>query len=95
MDITNTTGQDTKYKVTGSGGGPPMGEHHHHEVRPEDAASWPVLHAGSRVSYSPNSAGPWTVYFFVQGKSVAVTAKSASNHLTLMQNGGGFHVQVD
>jgi hypothetical protein len=94
MDITNTTGQDTRYNVAG-GGGTPMDPHHHREFRVEETVSWPVLHAGSRVSYNPKSEGPWAVYFFVQGKAYAATAKSESNHLTLLQNGGGFTVQVD
>ena len=53
MDINNTTGQDTKYQVSG-GGGSPMDPHHHKEFRIEEAVSWPVLHAGSQVSYNPN-----------------------------------------
>jgi hypothetical protein len=95
MDIDNTTGQDTKYKVTGTGGGTPMDPHHHKEFRIEEAASWPVLAAGSRVSYEPKSEGPWTIYFVVQGKGITATAKSPSDRLTLMQNGGGFHVQIN
>jgi hypothetical protein len=94
MDITNTTGQDTRYRVTGTGGNP-MDPHHHHDVRIEDAVGWPVLHAGSRISYNPNSEGPWTIFFVVQGKAVTATAASPSDHLTLMQAGGGFTVQVN
>ena len=96
MDINNTTGQDTKYQVSGGGGGTPVGGHHpHKEFRIEDAVSWPVLHAGSQVSYNPKSEGPWTVYFFIQGKGITATAKSPSDRLTLMQNGNGFHVQIN
>jgi hypothetical protein len=95
MDITNATGQDTKYNVSG-GGGSPMDPHHpHREFRMEETASWPVVHAGSRISCNVKSDGPWAVYFFVQGKSYCATAKSAGSHLTLLQNGGGFTVQVD
>ena len=94
MDITNTTGTDTRYRVTG-GGGTPMDPHHHREFRTEETVSWPVLQAGSRISYDPKSEGPWTIFFFVQGSAVSVTAKSASDHLTLMQAAGGFTVQVN
>ncbi|HET9209293.1 MAG TPA: hypothetical protein VFR03_02780 [Thermoanaerobaculia bacterium] len=94
MDITNSTDQDTKYKVTGSGG-TPMGGHHHPKDFPiEEAVSWPTLHAGSQVSYTPNSSGPWTIYFVVQGKGFTVTTESAEDRLTLMRSGAGFHVQV-
>jgi hypothetical protein len=95
MDIANTTGQDTKYKVTGTGGGAPMDPHRHKEFRIEEAVSWPVLAAGSRVSYEPKSEGPWTIYFVVQNKGITVTARSPSDRLTLMQSGGGFHVQIN
>jgi hypothetical protein len=96
MDITNTTGQDTRYNVSG-GGGSPIDPHHHREFRMEDTVSWPVLHAGSRVSYNPRpeAEGPWTVFFFVQGKALTATAASPTDHLTLMQAGGGFTVQVN
>jgi hypothetical protein len=94
MDITNTTGTDTKYNVSG-GGGVPVDPHHHREFRMEDTVSWPVLHAGSRISYNPKSEGPWTIFFFVQGRAVVATAASPSDHLTLMQAGGAFKVQVN
>ena len=95
MDITNSTDLDTKYKVAG-GGGSPMGGHDHHEDFPmEETGSWPTLHAGSRVSYAPHSSGPWTIFFFVQGKKLIVTTESAEGRLTLMRSGAGFHVQVN
>jgi hypothetical protein len=94
MDITNSTDLDTKYKVAG-GGGTPMGGHHHPEDFPmEEAVSWPTLHAGSQVSYTPKSSGPWTIYFVVQGKGFTVTTESSEDRLTLMRSGAGFHVQV-
>jgi hypothetical protein len=96
MDINNTTGQDTRYQVSGGGGGTPVGGHHpHQEFKMEDAVSWPVLHAGSQVSYNPQSEGPWVVYFFIQGRGITATAKSPSDRLTLMQSGNGFHVQIN
>ncbi|PYQ63955.1 MAG: hypothetical protein DMF53_08805 [Acidobacteria bacterium] len=95
MDITNSTDMDTKYKVS-SGGGSPMGEHHQPKDFPlDEAVSWPTLHAGSRVSYSPKSSGPWTIYFVVQGKGLVVTTESSQDRLTLMRSGAGFQVQVN
>ena len=95
MDITNSTDMDTKYKVS-SGGGSPMGEHHQPKDFPlDEAVSWPTLHAGSRVSYAPHSSGPWTIFFFVQGKKLIVTTESAEGRLTLMRSGAGFQVQVN
>jgi hypothetical protein len=97
MDITNTTDVDTKYKVTG-GGGPPIDGHHHpkgpKDFPMEEAVSWPTLHAGSKVSYTPKSSGPWTIYFVVQGKGYTVTTESAEDRLMLMRSGAGFQVQV-
>ncbi len=93
MDITNTTDVDTKYKVTG-GGGAPMGGHHHPKDFPiEEAVSWPTLHAGSRISYTPKSDGPWTVYFVIQGKGFTVTTESADGQVMLMRSGAGFLAQ--
>ena len=94
MEISNTTSQPTQYQVTG-GGGAPIDPHHPREFRIEDAKSWPVLAAGSKVSYNPKSEGPWTVYFFVQGRGITATVKSHSDSLTLMQQGAGFHVQIN
>ncbi len=93
MDITNTTDVDTKYKVTGTGGSP-MGGHHHPKDFPiEEAVSWPTLHAGSRISYTPKSDGPWTVYFVIQGKGFTVTTESADSQVMLMRSGAGFLAQ--
>lgn len=95
MDITNSTDLDSKYKVAG-GGGSPMGGHHHPKDFPlAEAVSWPTLHAGSRVSYTPKSSGPWTVYFFVRGEGLTVTTESSEDRLTLTRSGNGFHVQVN
>ena len=95
MDITNTTEVDTKYKVTGSGGSP-MGGHHHPKDFPiEEAVSWPTLHAGSRISYTPKSGGPWTIYFVIQGKGFTVTTESADGEVMLMRSGAGFLAQTN
>ena len=95
MDITNTTDLDTKYKVS-SGGVTPMGGHHHVKDFPlEEAASWPTLHAGSRISYTPKSDGPWTVYFVIQGKGFTVTTDSADGEVMLTRSGAGFLAQAN
>jgi hypothetical protein len=94
MDITNSTDVETKYRVAG-GGGTPMDPHHPRHFQPEDAVSWPTLHAGSRISYKPKSSGPWTIYFVVQGKGITVTTESSEDRLTLVRSGRGFHVQVN
>ncbi len=95
MDITNTTDVDTKYKVTGTGGSP-MGGHHSPKDFPiEEAVSWPTLHAGSRISYTPKSDGPWTVYFVIQGKGFIVTTESADGEVMLTRSGAGFLAQTN
>jgi hypothetical protein len=95
MDINNSTEVDTKYKVTGSGGSP-MGGHHHPKDFPiEEAVSWPTLHAGSKVSYTPKSSGPWTIYFVIQGKGFTVTTESSEDRVTVIRSGAGFQVQVN
>ena len=95
MDITNSTDLDSKYKIAG-GGGPPMGGHHHdkEDFPAAEAVSWPTLHAGSRISVHPNSTGPWTVYFYVQGKGLIATTEASDGRVTLMRSGAGFHVQA-
>jgi hypothetical protein len=72
-----------------------MGPHHGHDFRIEEAVSWPTLHAGSRVSYTPKSSGPWTVYFVIQGKGVTATTEASHGQVTLMRTGNGFHAQTD
>ncbi|HEY2294885.1 MAG TPA: hypothetical protein VGM86_29630 [Thermoanaerobaculia bacterium] len=95
MDITNTTDLDSKYKVAGGGGSPMGGGHHPQHFPIEEAVSWATLHAGARISINPKSTGPWTVYFYIQGKGFTVTTESAADRLTLMRSGAGFHVQVN
>lgn len=94
MEVTNATSTDTRYQVTG-GGGTPIHPHFHPEIHAEQTTNWPMLHAGSRQSLDVKSEGPWTVFFFIQGKAYSVTANSPGNHLTLLQKAGEFTVQVD
>jgi len=91
MDISNSTNLDTKFKVTSGEG---SSRSRTSNVAIEESVSWPTLPAGARLSVSPKSAGPWTIYFYVQGRGFTVTTESADDRLTLMQSGGGFHVQV-
>lgn len=94
MEILNGTSTDGKAYVHDGSSAPPMDPHRRPNIRAEETAHWPMLRAGSRLSYDLKSEGPWDVYFFVQGKAYSVTAHAGS-HLTLLQNGGGFTVQVD
>src|SRR4051794_17004698 len=82
MDISNDTGQDTRYKVTGTGG---SGMGPHGRPRPEDTVNWPVLAANSTIHHKPASKGPWKVYFFIDGHDVvAVEASSDTDHVQLL-----------
>ena len=77
MDISNDTGQDTRYKVTGTGGSG-MGPHGGpSSIRPEDTVNWKVLPANSTVRHKPASKGPWKVYFFIDGHGVVVAEASS------------------
>lgn len=92
MELSNTTGQDTKYKVASSGGSGMAP--HGHGFKIEEAAGWPSLPSGSRIHYSPKSSGPWTVYFVVRGQGLVAKAESASDNVTLVEGNGGFQVLI-
>jgi hypothetical protein len=84
MDISNETGQDTRFKVTGTGGSG-MGPHGGTSIRPEDTVNWKVLAANSTVRHKPASKGPWKVYFFIDGHGVvAAEASSDTDHVQLL-----------
>lgn len=89
MELTNTTDEDTKYKVSGTGG---SGMNPHKPFDPEDAVNWPVLPAGGRVHHQPKSPGPWTVFFFVKGQSFFKKVHPDTERVTLVATGGGFRV---
>ncbi|HEY0510911.1 MAG TPA: hypothetical protein VGH73_03345 [Thermoanaerobaculia bacterium] len=93
MDITNGTDQDTKWKVANSGGGSGVGPHHHFTV--EEAVSWPVLRAGSRVQHHPAPPGPWVVCFVVGRHQVVQEIDSDSGQVALVQAGADFRAQMD
>jgi hypothetical protein len=93
MDITNSTGQDTKYKVAGSGDGAGTGPHHHFAM--EEAASWPTLPAGSQVHHDPIPPGPWVVCFVVDNHQVVEEVDSPSGQVTLLQAGANFLARIN
>lgn len=95
MEVINGTTTDGKIHVQDTGSNPPINPHRHPEIHAEQTTNWPMLHAGSRLSLDVESEGPWTVFFFIQGKAYSVTANSPGNHLTLLQKAGEFTVQVD
>jgi hypothetical protein len=82
MDITNSSDKDVRFKVSG---GEPLAN---------EVASWPVLPAGSLVSYKPTSPGPWTVAFYVSDQWVVVESTSASDKVYLWQTGGSLRAEV-
>ena len=92
MDISNSTGQDTKYKVTGGTGGSGMGPHHH--FRAEEAVNWPVIRAGSRIHHDPTPPGLWVVWFVVGNHQVSREVSSPSDQVTLVQAGSNFRAQA-
>ena len=90
MEVTNTTDQDVKYKVTGGTQGSGMNPPKPFDV--EEALSWPTLPAGGRVLHKPKSPGPWTVFFFVQDQGFVKKVHPDTQRVTLVATGGGFRV---
>lgn len=91
MELSNTTGQDTKYKVTSGGSGMAP---HGNPFRIEEAVGWPTLHAGGRIHHQPKSSGPWLVYFVVKGQGISVATSSPDDRVSLVESNGGFRAQV-
>lgn len=90
MEVTNTTDEDTKYKVSGSTQG--SGMNPHKPVDPEEAVNWPTLPAGGRVHHQPKSPGPWTVFFVVKGQVVSKNIHPGTERVSLVATGGGYRV---
>ena len=82
MDISNSSDKDVRFRVSG---GEPMAR---------EVASWPILPAGSLVSYKPTSPGPWTVVFSVSGQWIVVESTSASDQIYLLQTGNSLRAEV-
>lgn len=90
MEVTNTTDEDAKLKVAGNTQGSGMAPHGHFD--PEEAARWPTVPAGGRIQHKPNSPGPWTVFFFVQGQGVFKRVNANTQQVSLVKTGGGYRV---
>jgi hypothetical protein len=92
MEVTNSTGTETKYKITSSGG---SGMNLHGPgFRVDEAMGWPSIPPGGQVHYTPKSNGPWTVYLVVRGQGLTAKADSASDRVTLVESNGGYQVLV-
>src|SRR5262245_20891199 len=76
MEITNDSGQDTRYKVTNSGGGSGMDPHRYFKA--EEVKRWPVLRNGESVNHAPVPPGPWHVHFVVNGEELVKAAVKTS-----------------
>ena len=89
MEVTNTTNDDAKYKVSGVQG---SGMDPHKPFDPEDVVNWPTLPAGGRIQHKPKSPGPWTVFFAVKGEVFHKSVHPATERVSLVTNGGRFRV---
>lgn len=86
MEITNDSGQDTRYKVTNSGGGSGMDPRRY--FKPEEIKRWQLLRAGESVNHSPVPPGPWYVHFLVNGEEVVdAPVKTARDRVRLAPAG--------
>jgi hypothetical protein len=94
MDISNTTPQDGRYRVTGTGGSGMAPHGHSFPFRAEEALHWEVIPSGAVIQHKPASKGPWKVYFFVDGRGVAAEASSDNDHVELIAHGEAFRTQV-
>jgi hypothetical protein len=94
MEIANSTDHDAQYRITGNSG-PPIGHRRPEDFMFAESDSWPTLHAGAQISHTPKSSGPWTVYFYVNGRGFVETLNASDGRLTLMRSGKDFHVQRD
>lgn len=92
MDISNDTGKDAKYNVT-SGGGTPVGPHGRF-IPSEETSLWPVIAAGSVVTVSVTTKGPWRVYFYLNGEGYVVDSSSDNDQVHLVPTGQNFRVDV-
>ena len=91
MDVSNDTPLDAKYKV--SGGGTPVGPHGRF-IPSEETSRWPVIAAGSVVTVSVTTKGPWQVYFCVNDEGYAASSSSDNDQVHLVPTGGSFRVDI-
>jgi len=90
MEISNNTDQDTRYRVTGTGGSGAGPHDPHFPFKREDTVNWKELAAGSIVRHKPASKGPWKVYFYVAGQGLATEASSDNDRVQLITHAGNF-----
>jgi hypothetical protein len=92
MDIDNGTGSDARFKIGNGSGGPGGGPRPH--FNPEDAKSWQILKAGTRLHHDPTPPGPWVIYFMVGDHQVVEEISSASGQVRLLQAGASFRAHI-
>lgn len=89
MDISNSTGDDAKYRVGSSG---PQG------VNPKPAPGWSSLLKRRRIKHQLDQPGPWRVEFLVQhgGEEIHVSsiAHTANDLVELTGGEGSYDVVV-
>ncbi|HSF43029.1 MAG TPA: hypothetical protein VLT87_24725 [Thermoanaerobaculia bacterium] len=89
MDISNSTGDDSKYKVGSSG---PQG------VNPRPGSGWKPLQKRQRIKHPLDQPGPWRVEFLVQhgGEEIHVSkiAHTANDLVELTGGDGNYEVVV-
>jgi hypothetical protein len=88
MELSNSTGEDTKYKVTSGGAGAAPQKH------PLNNEGWRDLPAGALVHHSLPPPGPWHISFLVNGRRVIGEAGSNACQVKLVQKGGTYRVEV-
>lgn len=89
MDISNNTGENSKYKVSSSGA---------QGVQPRPAPGWKTLQKRQRIRHQLDQPGPWRVEFLVErgGEEIHVSniAHTAADLVELNESGGSFDVVV-
>jgi hypothetical protein len=82
MDVSNSTGQDTRYTVTS---GPPT------PARNRESGD---LRPGHRNHWIPSSPGPWTITFQVGAHTYTGIAGSPLSEVELVEAAGVYKVVV-
>lgn len=98
MDVTNNTGEETKYRV--SSGGTPPGDPEERE-RGDKAGTnrlcvtpWRKLSKSGCDKHAPVPPSPWRVEFQVGGQTIAGVASQPTDQVKLVQVKGKYKVQV-
>lgn len=90
MEVTNTTDEDAKFKVSGGTQGSGMNPQKPFDV--EEASHWSTIPPGGRIQHKPKSPGPWTIYFMVKDQGFFKKIHPDTQRVTLVATGGGFRV---